>query len=151
MSGELDRGGWRAYVEPDRTRPFGGVSIWLVRELHIDGATRTEIVTSAEMAMRVLDESERGSYQPAALQIGDDLGRALLDALSAHYGGTSDIRRAREDLLHERTQRDKLQTAVIDLARFAMTPAVVGVRAPNLAQMADEAIKGRTRIDRGGS
>jgi len=41
------------------------------------------------------------------LRIEDGLAKALLDALSRHYAGTSDSRMLREDYLHERGRVDK--------------------------------------------
>lgn len=46
----------------------------------------------------------------------DEIARALLDALTRHYQGASDMHTVRADLLHERQRVDKLTDAVIRIA-----------------------------------
>lgn len=56
------------------------------------------------------------AVQKPTLTLSNDAARALLDALTRHYQGASDMHTVRADLLHERGRVDKLMTAVIDLA-----------------------------------
>ena len=55
------------------------------------------------------------------MTLNDDEARALLDALTRHYQGASDMHTTRADLLHERGRVDKLTAAVIDIAERAAT------------------------------
>lgn len=57
-------------------------------------------------------------------QISNDAARALLDALTRHYQGASDMHTVRGDLLHERGRVDKLIEAVIGLADNALESAL---------------------------
>jgi len=50
------------------------------------------------------------------LRLSDGHGRALLNALLQHYNGTPDSHTQREDLMHERERRDKLEDAVVRIA-----------------------------------
>lgn len=56
--------------------------------------------------------------------VSNDVGRALLDALTRHYQGASDMHTVRADLLHERGRVDKLLTAVCGLADQALESAL---------------------------
>lgn len=47
-------------------------------------------------------------------------GRALLEALAAHYGGAGPARAARDDLLHERGRVDTLLDALVGFAGDAI-------------------------------
>lgn len=49
---------------------------------------------------------------PPTITIPDEVARALLDALSAHYGGTGDTRALRRDYDAERARVDRLITAL---------------------------------------
>jgi hypothetical protein len=49
---------------------------------------------------------------PPTITIPDDVARALLDALSAHYGGTGDTRALRRDYDAERARVDRLIAAL---------------------------------------
>lgn len=58
------------------------------------------------------------------LSLTNDVARALLDALTRHYQGASDMHTVRADLLHERGRVDRLITAVIDLGDKALDSAL---------------------------
>ena len=51
------------------------------------------------------------------LQIGDSEARALLEALTRHYGGADDTRALRRDYDDERKRVDALTTALVDVTR----------------------------------
>ena len=51
--------------------------------------------------------------EPPTIVIPDEVARALLDALAAHYGGTGDYRQLRRDFEHERGRVDRLITSLI--------------------------------------
>lgn len=78
------------------------VDIYLGNE-RSDGSM--DIVRPAEL---VAGPSEPGIQTEPALKLDDDLARALLDALAAHYGGTSDTRQLRRDYEAERARVDRL-------------------------------------------
>lgn len=77
---------------------------------------------SIQIAMRAGDVVHQLVFGPAdhelvapgtslprpSLAIPDDLGRALLDALAAHYGGTTGGLQQRADFEHERRRVDRL-------------------------------------------
>jgi hypothetical protein len=54
---------------------------------------------------------EPGTTSPT-ITIPDDVARALLDALAAHYGGTGDTRQLRRDYDDERKRVDRLIAAL---------------------------------------
>lgn len=64
-------------------------------------------------------EEVPGSAVPGAaptMSLTEAEGRALLEALAAHFGGSGPAQAAREDLLHERKRVDKLTDALIFVA-----------------------------------
>lgn len=93
-----------AYVSIDYTR-FHGLAIHLVHR-HPDDTTA--IGEATEIVFRTITEAEHGTQLPPTLRIPDHIGRALLDALAAHYGGTTEVQTTRKDLLHERGRVDKM-------------------------------------------
>ena len=99
---------WKAMVQPDFL--VGGVAIHLGEKI-ADG--RMLIVTPVDL---VSEQTPAAVSTPPALRIPDELGRALLDALAAHYGGAVDARTSRADLLTERQRSDRLVDALIVIA-----------------------------------
>lgn len=99
---------WKAYVQADFR--ISGIAIHL-GEFH-DGL-RALVVQPMDLVVEVTDSAI--ATEPA-LRISDELGRALLDALAAHYGGAVDARTSREDLLSERKRSDRLIEALINVA-----------------------------------
>lgn len=97
---------WRAYAQHDYV--VRGVAVHLIRHGH-EGAGYT-IVVPAELTMRDVPPEASNQFHPdePSLRLTDDMARALMDALSAHYGGTSDVRTLRADLLHERGRVDRV-------------------------------------------
>lgn len=57
------------------------------------------------------------------LQIGDSEARALLEALTRHYGGAEDTRALRRDYDAERTRVDTLTAALVDVTRRLAEPS----------------------------
>ena len=99
---------WRALVQSDFI--MGGIAIHL-GERYAD--QRMRIVQPVDLITEMVD---RPIATDPALRITDELGRALLDALAAHYGGAVDARTSREDLLTERRRSDRLIEALISVA-----------------------------------
>lgn len=99
---------WRVRIDHDFLRD--GIAISMGRRYQ-DGMA---VVKSVEL---VLHQQDAALLVEPALRIDDELGRALLDALALHYGGTVDARTSREDMLAERKRADKLIDAVIAIAR----------------------------------
>ncbi|HEY0641253.1 MAG TPA: hypothetical protein VGD67_26795 [Pseudonocardiaceae bacterium] len=113
---------WRAHILPD---PYaGGVRVALTRRLYRDPTV--QVVLALDPAERAaglsprgtrtveIPESERGPDPHELPLLDDDMARALLDALAAHYGGTGDTRQLREDYDAERGRVDRLIGALID-------------------------------------
>lgn len=92
-----------------------GIGLWLVERRQYDGIPVSTVGQPAELVYADLPEHTAPS---PTLLLSDDMGRALLDALSAHYGGHSDVRSLRKDYDAERKRVDKLTDAVIQ----AMVP-----------------------------
>lgn len=67
---------------------------------------------------------EQGVATTPTVTVSNDIGRALLDTLTRHYQGASDMHTVRSDLLHERGRVDKLIEAVIGLADNALESAL---------------------------
>lgn len=97
----------RAYVADDYAR-FNGTAVTIVRN-YDDGSY--QIFEPAEMTVRHYSANEepdiRGTMLPPTLRMPEDVARALLDALAAHFGGTSDTRQLRKDYDAERTRVDR--------------------------------------------
>lgn len=99
----------RAYVDHDFGRD--GISIWLGR-FHGDQA---DIVQPAELVFQRTDRTEGATVEGGpSLRLPEDIARALLDALVAHYGGHSDMRRLRADYDQERKRVDKMIDHLIE-------------------------------------
>lgn len=104
----------RAYVQYDFAF-MGGVSIHLGMKMP-DG--RIAIIKPNEDVPGTVNLSPAGihapldpgdsSYHQPTLRITEDLARALLDALAAHYGGTTDVLTLRKDYLDERARVDRM-------------------------------------------
>jgi hypothetical protein len=109
----LDTGGTgmsaRAVVENDFARD--GVAIHLGRK--VNGETQL-VMPLPDIE---IDTRPPGVYAVSepALRLPDDMARALLDALAAHYGGQTDTRTLRQDYLAERARVDRLLTQMHDM------------------------------------
>lgn len=66
------------------------------------------LVKPVELLTERIDRDTTTTTQAPSLRMDDDMARALLDALAAHYGGTSDVQTLRKDYLAERARVDKL-------------------------------------------
>jgi hypothetical protein len=101
---------WRVHIEHDVR--VDGIAIQIAQRLgeggHVD-------VLRFEPTHEVVQGV--ASMPTPSLVIGDDLGRALLDALSAHYGGATGGRQQRADFEHERARVDKLIGCLITEGR----------------------------------
>jgi hypothetical protein len=73
---------------------------------HGDGTF--SIVKPAELVVQRLEPDAAAAHQDPFLRIEDDMARAVLDALAAHYGGTLDARQLRKDYEAERRRVDKM-------------------------------------------
>lgn len=91
---------WRANVTHDFA--MDGVAIIIANDC---GGDSINVLKPTE---QVMESSPRDVYIEPSLRIPDALGRALYDALAAHYAGTSDIRALRADLDQERRRTDRL-------------------------------------------
>jgi hypothetical protein len=93
----------RAFVQPDFFRM--GVSIYLVQKV---GDQRFAVGQPVELVMREEETGAVGIQQEPTLRLPESMARALLDALSAHFGGTGDMQTLRKDYLAERVRVDKM-------------------------------------------
>lgn len=94
----------RAYVSDDFAR--NGVSIFLAH----DRGNGRALANPVELAWSeaAASEAAAGWVHDPTLRLPDDVARALLDALVAHYGGTSEVQTLRKDYLAERARVDKM-------------------------------------------
>lgn len=100
----------RAHIQPDYTR-FSGIAIYLTKRGPND-TTDVMLPVNPTWCTYQAHEAAELSQQPS-LRLPDDMARALLDALSAHYGGTTDVRTLRKDYDAERSRVDRLLDAAI--------------------------------------
>jgi hypothetical protein len=92
----------RAHVESDFARR--GVAVYLG---WTDGAGRMNVVEPTTLSVTVVEDSAAVTSAPS-LRLTEDVARALLDALSAHFGGSSDVQTLRRDYMAERARVDRL-------------------------------------------
>lgn len=97
----------RAIVTNHFTRP-DAVGVYLIEDR---GAT-TSVAQPADLVFADRDQFALLPETPT-LFLPDSHARALLDALSAYYGGTSDTRSLRRDYDAERARVDKMLAALL--------------------------------------
>ena len=93
---------WRVRILPDAA--MDGIAVQVARPL--PGSGVVEVLTWQQSSVTV--EPAVHPAGEASLKVDDGLGRALLDALAAHYGGTTGGRQQRADFEHERGRVDRL-------------------------------------------
>lgn len=100
---------------------FDGVKIWVgdrrghdVDVLHYGG----------QFALERQRVDPAANVEPTII-IPREAARALLEALLRHYDGASDLHTVRQDLLHERDRRGKLEDAMTEIAVELATRRVV--------------------------
>jgi hypothetical protein len=103
-------GAWRAGVHQDYL--MGNVRFCLVQ---LVGDDHMNVVTQLGSGGGVR-ETRPAHSDVEFLSLPESAARALLDALSQHFGGTGDTRQMRRDLDAERKRVDKLTDAVIAIA-----------------------------------
>ena len=94
--------GPRAYVE--RNFAHHAVAIHMA----VSNDDGLHIFEPHNAVIRKLGPDEDGIYLPPFLRLDEDMARELLDALAAHFGGTSEVQTLRKDYLHERGRVDKM-------------------------------------------
>jgi hypothetical protein len=92
---------WRAEITRDHMRFGLAAYVWR----RVDNAT--ELVLPTDLTVQRFDNSDAGMYRDPSLRFNDGMGVALLNALAAHFGGTSDVIRLQRDLAAERARVDK--------------------------------------------
>ncbi len=92
----------RAHVDYDHGRM--GVAVWLARSRD----HRLHVVEPVELTFNDVGLDEAAAWTEPTLRIPEDMARALLDALAAHFGGSSDVQTLRKDYLAERARVDKM-------------------------------------------
>jgi hypothetical protein len=93
----------RAHVEQDFVRR--GVAVYLG---WTDGADRMHVVEPVTLSVTVTEAGSAAVTSEPSLRLSEELARALLDALSAHFGGSSDVQTLRGDYMAERARVDRL-------------------------------------------
>lgn len=83
-----------------------GVGVWLLERRLYNGSPTTAVAQSADLTFVNHDEATMLPTSPSLL-LSDGHARALLDALSAHYGGSSDVQTLRKDYMAERARVDR--------------------------------------------
>lgn len=104
---------WRVAIERDVYR-FGGLKVWMYRR---NGAGATEVVQPAELVVTAIAPDEDGYSREPSLLLPEEFARALLDALAAYFGGSSELRRADADLKAERARVDVLIGHLAEMGR----------------------------------
>jgi hypothetical protein len=99
---------WRIRIESDAA--MDGIAIQVARKVG-DGLVE-QVKFASDRTVTPLSEAVATMPAPS-LTIDDSLGRALLDALAAHYGGTTGGLQQRADFEHERQRVDRLIGALI--------------------------------------
>lgn len=94
---------FRAHVTHDFARL--GIGIWLVRDFG-EGLPRA-VGQPLELVFENVDPMTPHYTEPT-LRLPEDMARALLDALAAHFGGTGEVQTLRKDYLAERQRVDKM-------------------------------------------
>jgi hypothetical protein len=77
-------------------------------------------VIHGDGSIRKYDPAEQMTTEPTqlpTLDVPDNLGRALLGALAAHYGGVSEVRQLRKDYDAERARVDRLIGNLVERAK----------------------------------
>jgi hypothetical protein len=92
---------WRAKAFEDITQDRIELHLWVPGDRTIDVAQPAELVMATEV------KGQPAPRQPW-VRLDDGAARALLDALTAHYGGSSDQRQLRADYDAERRRLDKM-------------------------------------------
>jgi hypothetical protein len=102
-----DVGPLRAHVSRSFYGPWQ-LAVWV--DLPGRGIWRPAVATDDDPhpAQRWEPVTDPAVQVAPSLLIDDEIGRVLLDALAAHYGGTGEVQTMRADLLHERKRVDKL-------------------------------------------
>jgi hypothetical protein len=95
---------WRIRIQPDAA--MDGIAIQVARRVGDSGHIE-QVRWSRDS--QVISGGEALAVMPApSIIFDDDLGRALLDALSSYYGGTTGGLQQRADFEHERARVDRL-------------------------------------------
>lgn len=91
-------------------------------EIHLgmDFDDRRTIAEPVELVWNA--NPEPAVYHPPALRLPEDVARALLDALAAYFGGTSEVQTLRKDYLAERARVDRLIEMVAEPRGLRMAP-----------------------------
>lgn len=101
--------GARAIVSHHFARP-DAIGVYLLD----DHGMRVSVAQPAELVFTECEDQFAMLPDRPTLFLPDNHARALLDALSAHYGGTSDTRTLRRDYDAERARVDKMLGAILE-------------------------------------
>lgn len=100
--------GWRAEVTRQyMPRLTGRLAVYLWRKR---GDGTVDSVLPIDPVIQTVRADETLAQDGPSLAIDDEMARALLDALAAYFGGTSDVRRLHQDLTAERARVDRFIT-----------------------------------------
>jgi hypothetical protein len=103
---------FRVHVGTDFGR-WQGLAVYVAAR--IQGQLHLAQPVDLTNALEPIPEGASYADQPT-LRIPDALGRALLEALSAHYGGVADVRQALRDRDRESGRVDRLLEVVSSIA-----------------------------------
>lgn len=96
-----------AFAYVDRRFPFDRVAVWLGnRQPDGAGGGTAHVAAPLELVMEPTDPA--GVDVPPTLLLSEVHARVLLDALAAHFGGTSEVQTLRRDYDAERARVDLL-------------------------------------------
>jgi hypothetical protein len=109
----------RAHVVDEFWRD--GVGIYLV---DTENGNR-RVAEPVDFVWSPVAEAVEVAVQAPTLRMPEHVARALLDALAAHFGGTSEVQTLRKDYMAERARVDKM---IDHLTGPPPTPSVVDLR-----------------------
>jgi hypothetical protein len=95
-----------------------GISIWISRKFESLDREILRISGDAHTWERLPD----ATVTEPTFRLDGESAHALLEAMVRHYQGAEDTRTMRQDLLHERTRRDKLEDHIMFALEMGSRP-----------------------------
>ena len=97
----------RVFIEQDYVALGGGVQVWLTQTRNNSGGPVTTIGQPVDIVMVDHPDHTAPPTEPT-MRLPENAARALLDALSKHFGGTTDVMSLRRDYDAERKRVDRM-------------------------------------------
>jgi hypothetical protein len=101
---------WKAYLQDNFA--VDGIDVYLVFE----GRGVRQFLRRDGSIYQITQDNEGVRIDEPTFTLNQDAARALLDKLTQHFQGASDLHTVRGDLLHERGRVDRLLDTISQLA-----------------------------------